>query len=169
MVMRRRGFTLIEMMLATVVTAVLSVSLATLFVGIRRLVRQSYDDASLSLALRAERERALFNAVAEGGSVRWGGLLSAKDTRLPGGDAVAFTATGVQTESGAPQARAQQRWTRAEVDDDPQTVRGAPSLYALTVERASGDEVRRARLVLPVFGVEQPADALRIFSEGGGE
>ena len=110
-----------------------------------------------------------FNAVAEGGSVHWGGLLSAKDTRLPGGDAVAFTATGVQTESGAPQARAQQRWTRAEVDDDPQTVRGAPSLYALTVERASGDEVRRACLVLPVFGVEQPADALRIFSEGGGE
>lgn len=48
-------------------------------------------------------------------------------------------------------------------------MRGAPSLYALTVERASGDEVRRARLVLPVFGVEQPADALRIFSEGGGE
>ena len=168
MAMRRRGFTLIEMMLATVVTAVLSVSLATLFVGIRRLVRQAYDDASLSLALRAERERALFNAVAEG-SVHWGGLLSAKDTQLPGGDAVAFTATGVQTESGAPQARAQQRWTRAEVDDDPQTVRGAPSLYALTVERASGDEVRRARLVLPVFGVEQPADALRIFSEGGGE
>ena len=81
MVMRRRGFTLIEMMLATVVTAVLSVSLATLFVGIRRLVRQAYDDASLSLALRAERERALFNAVAEGGSVHWGGLLSAKDTR----------------------------------------------------------------------------------------
>ena len=108
MVMRRRGFTLIEMMLATVVTAVLSVSLATLFVGIRRLVRQAYDDASL--ALRAERERALFNAVAEGGSVHWGGLLSAKDTQLPGDDAVAFTATGVQTESGAPLARVQQRW-----------------------------------------------------------
>ena len=107
MVMRRRGFTLIEMMLATVVTAVLSVSLATLFVGIRRLVRQAYDDASLSLALRAERERALFNAVAEGGSVHWGGLLSAKDTQLPGDDAVAFTATGVQTESGTPLARVQ--------------------------------------------------------------
>lgn len=148
MVMRRRGFTLIEMMLATVVTAVLSVSLATLFVGIRRLVRQAYDDASL--ALRAERERALFNAVAEGGSVHWGGLLSAKDTQLPGDDAVAFTATGVQTESGAPLARVQQRWTRA---------------AAAGVLEKPGAETADVRALLADFGV--PFSFVARFSPDG--
>lgn len=165
--MRRRGFTLVEMMLATVVTAVLTVSLGTLFVGVQRLVRQAYADAALSLAHRAEREKALFNAVPEGGSVFWGGLLSAKDTQLPGGDAVAFTATGVQTESGAPLARNHQRWTRAAVGDA-RRVRGAMSLYALTAEKTSGGETRAARAVVPVFGVEQPTDALRVFTEEGG-
>lgn len=150
MVMRRRGFTLIEMMLATVVTAVLSVSLATLFVGIRRLVRQAYDDASLSLALRAEREWALFNAVAEGGSVHWGGLLSAKDTQLPGDDAVAFTATGVQTESGAPLARVQQRWTRA---------------AAAGVLEKPGAETADVRALLADFGV--PFSFVARFSPDG--
>ena len=164
--MRRPAFTLVEMTLATTVTAVLSVALATLFVGIHRLVRQSYADAALSLSLRAARERALFNAVPEGGSVYWGGLLSAKDVTLAGGDAVAFSATGVQTESGASLSRSGQRWSAAAAGNAQRTD-GALSLFALTAERTAAGETRAARAVVPVFGVEQGADALGVFAEEG--
>lgn len=164
--MRRPGFTLVEMMLATTLTVVLSAALATLFVGIQRLVRQSYADAALSLSLRAARERALFNAVSEGGSVYWGGLLSAKSVTLSGGDTVAFTAVGVQTESGASLSRSGQRWTAAAVGNARRTD-GALALFALTAEKASADETRAARAVVPVFGVKQGTDALGVFSEEG--
>ena len=166
MAMSRRGFTLVEMMLATVVAAVLSAALATLFIGIHRLVRQSYNDAELSLALRAEREKALFNAVMEGGNVFWAGLLSGKDMALSGGDAVSFTATGIRTDSGEPITRGSQRWTRAAVGGDGLA---GPLLYGLTVSKTVGGETRSARAVVPAFGSEQPFDALRVFTEGGGE
>ena len=163
--MRRPAFTLVEMTLATAVTAVLSVALATLFVGIHRLVRQSYADAALSLSLRAERERALFNAVTEGGSVYWGGLLSAKGVSLSGGDAVAFTAIGVQTESGASLSRRGQRRSAAAVGNEQRTDEGDLSLFAFTAEKTVADETRTARAVVPVFGVKQGTDALNVFGE----
>ena len=163
--MRRPAFTLVEMTLATAVTAVLSVALATLFVGIHRLVRQSYADAALSLSLRAERERALFNAVTEGGSVYWGGLLSAKGVSLSGGDAVAFTAIGVQTESRASLSRSGQRRSAAAIGNEQRTDEGDLLLFAFTTEKTVADETRTARAVVPVFGVKQGTDALNVFGE----
>lgn len=162
--MRRPAFTLVEMMLATTLTVVLSAALATLFIGVRRLVRQSYADAALSLSLRAERERALFNAVSEGGSVYWGGLLSAKNVTLSGNDTVAFTATGVQTESGDSLSRSGQRRSGAAVGNAQRTD-GDLALFALTVEKTAAGETRTARVTVPVFGVKRGTGALGVFSE----
>jgi len=65
--MRRRGFTLVEMMIATAISGALLVALATLYLGADRLIRGMNADVRHSLSNRVERERTVFAPVQDGG------------------------------------------------------------------------------------------------------
>lgn len=73
----RTGFTLIEVMITSTIMVIAMTAVATLFMGIHRLVSHSYCVARASLDLRAEREHLLFHTYHEGGNSYWAGALSA--------------------------------------------------------------------------------------------
>lgn len=166
-----RGFTIVEMMVATAVSLVVALALATLVVGIRRLAVHTFGVAKASLDLRAERERLLFRSLDEGGNARWAGLLSARKIRSVSSDRVVYDAIGVDASSGRSQGRENLAYERvsgridgveAETDDLSGT-----GLFFVTLERTSPgrayapslpDGLRVCltnRVVVPAFGVEQ--------------
>lgn len=96
----RRGLTLLELMIASGISLVVALALATLVVGVRRLMVRSFGVARASLALRAERDRLQFHSLEEGGNALWAGLLSAGGVAGVMSDAVKYTSTGVDAGSG---------------------------------------------------------------------
>ena len=72
----RKGFTLLEVMIASAIMVIAMAGVATLFTGIHRLVANAFCVAQASLDLRAEREHLLFHAYHEGGNAHWAGALS---------------------------------------------------------------------------------------------
>ncbi len=167
--MNRRGFTLLETLVATAIFALVIGTLGTVFVGLGRLVRATYVDAALSLEMREARERILFRTMREGGGVSWGGLLSARDAAATDAG-VRYEAAGVQTESGEPSSRANQEWT------PPTSGRIVASLNADLAESrkllfvdltgSMDGAVRRERVVVPLFGAEQVRNSTHLFHEG---
>lgn len=93
----RRAFTILELMIASGISLVVALALATLVVGVRRLMVRSFGVARTSLALRAERDRLQFHSLEEGGNALWAGLLSAGGFSGVMSDAVKYTSTGVDT------------------------------------------------------------------------
>ena len=157
----RRAFTLIELMIATAITTLVTCSLLTLFTGMHRLIRRAYAESELSLRLRQARERLLFQSLREGGSVQWGGLLSAEDTKLAG-DRVSYTAVGIQKESGSGMERGNQWWTGGTVDASCLADR---NIYFVTLQDEQAGLVRTERVAIPVFGTEQYRNTASIFHD----
>ena len=73
---RRAGFTLLEVMFATAIFAIVAASLVTFFIGVQRLSRRATATAELSLAMRELREKLLFRAQPPDAEVVRSGLLS---------------------------------------------------------------------------------------------
>ncbi len=157
----RRGFTLLEMMLASAVSAVVAVALGTFFIGVHRLVRQSSSVAQASLDLRAERDHLLFHSVHEGGNAYWGGLLSASRLEGVSSSGVRYTATGVDRSSGHPMSRSGQSYPNSVAAHADVGVGFADgdvrrrNLYAIRLTRTVGKETLAERVVVPIFGLEQ--------------
>ena len=166
----RRGFTLVEMMIATGVSVVIALALATLVVGVRRLTARSFGVAMASLDLRAERDRMQFHSLTEGGNARWAGLLSAsKISSVANSETsgrVQYTAVGVDAGSGGKMSRDSQAYSpgQCRVDCVGTEELAGTDLFSATLTRtvtAGGvSETLKDRVVVPAFGVEQQATGL---------
>jgi len=160
--MRKAGFTLLEMMIASAIVVTLFASFGTLYFGITRLIRSSYGEAVASVELRERRESILFRGPRGDGTVAWGGLLSASSANLAE-DRVTYTASGVVVTDGAAKTRANEALPNVDVDSRVFTAR---HLYTLTLQVADAAGTRYAqRLVVPVFGYEQVRNAQHVFHD----
>ena len=158
MVKGRPAFTLIEVLMASAITTLVAASLATFFVGSQRLIRDSYVESQLSLKLREQRERLLFQAMREGGNAAWGGLLSAQDVQV--GDARArYTAVGIDSSSGRTMERGNQEWAGA----FEKSLVDSHGISFVTLDAAVGDRTQTARVVVPLFGKVQRTDLDHLF------
>ena len=72
----KAGFTLLEVMFATVIFSIVAASLLTFFIGVQRLSRRATATSELSVAMRELREKLLFHAQPAGDGVVRSGLLS---------------------------------------------------------------------------------------------
>lgn len=158
MVTQRSAFTLLEVMLSTAITAVVVASLATFVIGTRRLIRGAYVESQLSLKLRAQRERVLFQTLREGGNVVWGGLLSARNLNVDE-SRVRYTATGIDTASGQEMTRGSQTLGGAFET----TLLSSHGLFLATLSETIDGETRTDRVVVPVFGMVQRTDHDHLF------
>ena len=86
--MRRRGFTLVEMLLATGLLAVVVAPLALSLSGVFRLSRENATGAELALRLRSLREQILFRGAGGTSGGSYGGLLSATNVVISGANYV---------------------------------------------------------------------------------
>ena len=75
-VRHRHGFTLLEVMFATAIFALVAASLGTFFVGVQRLSRRAMATADLSMYMRELREKLLFRSQPPSDSQVRSGLLS---------------------------------------------------------------------------------------------
>lgn len=86
---RRSGFTLVEMILAAGLSAVVAAELVAIMVGIFRLEKNKMWNAEFADRLRIARESLLFKSVAPEGDKVYGGLLSATNIYRSGNQLVA--------------------------------------------------------------------------------
>ena len=80
----RRGFTIVEAMLSTMIAALVFGGLASFFIVSNRLVRNAFAEAELSVRTREIREKLLFHVLPPSGGKVWPGLLSASPSRSDG-------------------------------------------------------------------------------------
>ncbi len=103
---RRSGFTLVEMMTATFITALVMGGLGTFFLGAHRLVKGAYAEAELSVQLRMLREKLLFHVAPPHDGKVWGGLLSggsiANAPVVENSFKIRMASNGIQLADGAP-------------------------------------------------------------------
>ena len=72
----RSGFTLVEMMFAVTIFAIVMLAVSSSFIGSVRLLKTTFATAEMSLRVRDLRERLLFHAAPPHGGTIWAGLLS---------------------------------------------------------------------------------------------
>ena len=158
MVKGRPAFTLLEVLMASAITTLVAASLATFFVGSRRLIRDSYVESQLSMKLRERRERLLFQTMREGGNANWGGLLSAQDVTVDAARA-RYTAVGIDSSSGRTMERGNQEWAGT---FEKSLAESHGILYATLSETVDG-QMQSARVVVPLFGTVQRTDLNHLF------
>jgi len=66
--MKRRGFTLVEMMVGMAISGAILVALAVLYLGSDRLIREINANVRTSLGDRVDRERTVFGPARAGGT-----------------------------------------------------------------------------------------------------
>ncbi len=102
----RRGFTLVEVMLVSALSALVFGGLASFIIGSHRMVRDAFQTVELSINMRLLREKLLFHAQPVSDGVVWSGLLSGSgQTRGAGvlsGSGIAMASNGVNIETGRP-------------------------------------------------------------------
>lgn len=80
----RQGFTIVEVMIATVITTLVFGGIASFLVVSNRLVKNAFAEAELSIRTREIREKLLFHVLPPSGGRVWPGLLSATPSRSDG-------------------------------------------------------------------------------------
>lgn len=73
---RRRGFTLVELMLASAVMVLAIGGALSMFVAVQRMTRTSFTEAELSVRMRELREKLLFHVSPPHDGRIWSGVLS---------------------------------------------------------------------------------------------
>ena len=169
----RRGFTLLELMVASAISVVIATAIGTFFVGAHRLVKQSSSVARASLDLRAEREHLLFHSNHEGGNAHWGGLLSATDVQS-GSSQIRYTANGCDSGSGSSMSRSGQAYPNNDAKPHATVSIGSSSgstLCSIVLTRTIGDAdagqqvfTLKDRVLVPAFGMSQ-STSTAIFSD----
>lgn len=101
----KRGFTVLELMIAISIFTVVVGSLCGTVVGIQRLITRSYAEAELSIRVRALREKLLFHVAPPHDGKAYSGLLSgaAKSSRPVEGNQkkIYLRANAIQLANGA--------------------------------------------------------------------
>ena len=154
----RPAFTLIEVLMASAITTLVAASLATFFIGSQRLIRDSYIESQLSLKLREQRERLLFQTMREGGNVAWGGLLSAHDVDA-GETRTRYTAVGIDSSSGQSTERVNQDFSGT----FEKSLVASHGIFFVTQSATIGEQTQSARVVVPMFGTVQRTDLDHLF------
>ena len=77
--MSRRGFTLVEMLIAIALTVVVAAELTLVVTGLFRLQREKMCNVEFSQILRVAHERVLFGAKSPDGATSYGGLVGASN------------------------------------------------------------------------------------------
>ena len=77
--MKRHGYTLVEVMIASALLIVILGGVGSLLIGVVGMTKRSFAEAELSLAMREMREKLLFHVVPAHDGKVWAGLLSCAD------------------------------------------------------------------------------------------
>ncbi len=180
MMRARKGFTLLEVMIASSIMVIAMAAVATFFTGIHRLVANAFCVAQASLDMRVEREHLLFHTYHEGGNAYWAGALSpwhkievTQGTVGGASGSLKFDVMGL--DSGTMRVRNDKRSvtypaadfvkmaspTIQEVLATGKTQKGSnlpiliPVRLSRTVKRGLYEYTAASRVVIPVFGAVQ--------------
>ncbi len=99
----RSGFTLVEMMFATAIFALVVGGAGTFMIGAYRMTKATFATTTLAVQQREVRERLLFRAVPMHDGVVWPGVLSGANDNgvVEGGAKLLMAAPGVDLSTGA--------------------------------------------------------------------
>jgi prepilin-type N-terminal cleavage/methylation domain-containing protein len=161
------GFTLVEMLFATTIFALVVGGAFTFMAGSYRMTKNAFATTTLSVQQREVRERLLFRAVPTHGGVAWPGLLSAASGRrsaVEGGAKILMSAGGVNLATGA---------AVEPTGGNLQIVRHASSLGGYFVN--DGDQTLREKWLRPMGAacvpeswVDEPTDCSSVLVTLGG-
>lgn len=156
--MRRAGFSLIEMMIAVTLVAVVTGELAVMMAGLFQLQRRRMWNAELQNKLRVAREQILFLAGARADGKSYGGLIGASNVVWQGAQ---LWANFQQAEKGLPASydptpmNLQKRFVITGIDDGENAITGenvTNDLFFVSTEVMVGGRTRSERLAVPAFG-----------------
>lgn len=94
--MGRRGFTLVEMLLAIAITVVVAAELTMVVTGLFRLQREKMWNVEFAHIMRVAHERVLFGAKSPDGETTYGGLIGASNVVWYGNELVANLAQSTE-------------------------------------------------------------------------
>ena len=186
----RKGFTLLEVMIASAIMVIVMAAVAVFFTGIHRLVANAFCVAQASLDMRVEREHLLFHAYHEGGNAYWAGALSPwhridVTQGSVGGASGALRFDVMGLDMGLMRVRNDKRTTaypaanfvkmatptiqEVLVFGKTQKGTGLPILIPVrlerTVTRGLYEYTAASRVVIPVFGAAQSWNAENVFHD----
>lgn len=78
--MKRRGFTLVEVLLASTLFSFMAIAIMSAFIGGQRLLKLTLARSELALRSRELRDKLLFHAAPSYGETTWAGLLTATNS-----------------------------------------------------------------------------------------
>ena len=100
----KSGFTLVEMLTATVIFSLVVGGIGTFMIGAYRMTKGTFAMATLSVQQREIRERMLFRAAPVREGVAWPGMISGANDNLSvigSGEKIQMSAVGVNLTTGA--------------------------------------------------------------------
>ena len=100
----KSGFTLVEMLTATVIFSLVIGGIGTFMIGAYRMTKGAFAMATLSVQQREIRERMLFRVAPVHEGVAWPGMISGANDNLSvigSGEKILMSAAGVNLETGA--------------------------------------------------------------------
>ena len=168
--MKRHGFTLIEMMIAVGLTAVVMGELVVSMMGLYRMEKNKMWNAEFADRLRTARENILFRALPRNGDRIYAGLLSATNVAHEGSQVAGFFEhaekdTSVEFDANAENLH--QRFDVVGVDDGSQIVSEGIeitnrlvfiSVKASIANPEGGVSNRIERIGVPLIGNQRPYD-----------
>ena len=137
----KKGFTLVEMMIASAVFAMVVAGVATMFTAVVRMSRTAFTEAELSLNMRQLREKLLFHAAPPTGAAASAGLLSGDISLDLDGDSSAWLKPA--------------GFVMLSDDSFDVSRKATENLYFINLRAEANGIVRRERIVVPVFGLDQ--------------
>lgn len=188
----RRGFTLLEALIAVSIFALVSAGVGSAFVGVVRMSRTAMAESELAVRMRSFREKVLFHVEPPHDGKVWAGLLSAnggvgEGARVQASGEGYDLSTGVSAVQSVSFADAAGRYdnggagagaTRNRNWLNPAGVAITPGddgldfadqadkhLYAVDLRAESQGVVRRERVVVPIFGQIQIKNTGSVFHD----
>jgi len=177
----RRGFTLVEMMFAVTITALVMGMLSGLLFGLPRVIQHAYSESELSVRMRLLRDKLLFRAEPISGSRVYAGILSGMsedpDT-LVNENRITAQALALDTASSGASSLVDQSinlsvtgmdsYLTDKTEIENRLISGQ-KIYFINLCAKRGEGVgeveHRERIVVPVFGAEQKRNVTSVFHD----
>jgi len=160
----RRGFTLIELMMASSLSVIVMGVILVIFTSVLRLAKDASDEMQATLHARALREKLYYNAKTEDG-IAYGGLWMAREVKA--------SKFGIAADLRFATAEGNPAWLPGQTFSDQFTFESASKIGAngaavdaahglvyayLTVEMGKKEKFKyKDRVVVPLTGVQQTA------------
>ena len=189
----RKGFTLLEMINAVAIFALVIAGVGSAFIGVLRMSRTAMTEAELAVRMRTFREKLLFHLEPVHDNRVWAGLLTA-GSGIEAGVRVQSTGEGYDLATGntVPQTiklvadgsglylnegdgtrvEKNRRWLNPSgiplkqgADGLDASVQQDALLYTVGFEASSGGVTRKERVVVPIFGRRQVKNTGSVFHD----